>query len=278
MRPALVLLAIGCASTKPVAGGAALPQASQAAADLNSIARADYAKARERALANAGPALLVGPAQITLIDGSRRLSMELAPAAYHELKTVAHLALGIHSLFFEASPPREKLLELRAAAERMPLPQPREREERIVKASLRLIDAALEGRADVAGYEREVAPLLLENAVDAARLQIADLDRAVAQVRAALGEAGFERLHVVVVGAHMAREGEISLQYFEKLFGEREGQRVVFAEGLWDEKSELTLLATHLLDASIGEGFFGDARRMHRDLLSDAAAQVLRER
>ena len=49
-------------------------------------------------------------------------------------------------------------------------------------------------------------------------------------------------------------------------------------EELWDEPSELRLLATHVLDASVGEGFFGDARRMHRDLLADAAAQVLAER
>jgi hypothetical protein len=278
MRLAL-LLAVGCAAsnsaTRPAAAPAAIPAA---VTDLNSIARADYAQARDRALANAGPALLVGPSQITLLDGPRRLSFELAPAAYQELKTVAHLALGIHSLFFEQAPSREKLLELRNAAQRLPLPQPHERQERIVHLSLRLIDDALGGHPNLAAYEREVAPLLLENAVDAARLEIADLDRAVAQVRAALGEGGFARLHVVVVGAHMAREGEISLQYFEKLFGEREGQRIVFAEGLWDEKSELTLLATHLLDSSIGEGFFGDPRRMHRDLLSDAAAQVLRER
>ena len=282
MRLALLFLVLACAAPKlPATNGAPERRVATAAdpvAELNSIARADYAQARDRALANAGPMLLVGPAQVTLVEGSRRLSMELAPAAYHQLKTVAHLALGIHSLFFEETPPREKLLELRSAAERMPLPEPQERQQRIVQASLRLIERALEGHADLASYEREVAPLLLENAVDAARLQIADLDRAVAQVRAALGEARFARLHVVVVGAHMAREGEISLQYFEKLFGEPEGQRVVFAEGLWDEKSELTLLATHLLDSSIGEGFFGDPRRMHRDLLSDAAAQVLRER
>jgi hypothetical protein len=283
MRLALLLLILACAAPKPTADATAGAAATASAAadpvaELNSIARADYAQARDRALANAGPMLLVGPAQITLVDGSRRISMELAPAAYHQLKTVAHLALGIHSLFFAATPSREKLLELRDAALRMPLPEPRQRERRIVDLSLRLIDQAVQGHADLARYEREVAPLLLENAVDAARLQIADLDRAVAQVRASLGEARFARLHVVVVGAHMAREGEISLQYFEKLFGEPEGQRVIFAEGLWDEKSELTLLATHLLDSSIGQGFFGDPRRMHRDLLSDAAAQVLRER
>jgi len=36
--------------------------------------------------------------------------------------------------------------------------------------------------------------------------------------------------------------------------------------------------STHLLDASVGQGFFGDARRLHRDLLADGAAQVLAER
>jgi hypothetical protein len=37
----------------------------------------------------------------------------------------------------------------------------------------------------------------------------------------------------------------------------------------------LELLGTHLLDASIGEGFFGDPLRLHRDLLGDAAAAYL---
>jgi hypothetical protein len=275
MRLVLLCLLAACAAAHPSAANGADP----AVADLNTLARNDYAEARSRAVANAGPVLLVGPAQITFLNGGRRQQFELAPPAYHQLKTVAHLALGLHSLFFAEAPPREKLLALRAAAEELPLPEPREREERIVRRSLRLIDDALQGRADLPRYEREVAALLLESALEAARLEIADLDRAVEKVRHELGEPDFsKRLHVVIAGAHMAREGEISLQYFEKLFGEREGQRIVFAEGLWDEPAQLTLLGTHLLDSSVGEGFFGDPRRMHRDLLSDAAAQVLRER
>ena len=119
---------------------------------------------------------------------------------------------------------------------------------------------------------------MTSNALDAAAAEIADLDAAVEAAHRTIAPQEFSRLHVIVVGAHMAREGEIAMQYFEKLFGEREGLRLVFAEGLWDEASELQLLATHLLDASAGEGFFGDPRRLHRDLLSDAAAQVLATR
>ena len=269
-----LLAACATASRAPVS---APPAAAEKAppSDLNSIARADYAEARGRAIANAGPVLIVGPARITFIDGAQRRQFELAPPAYHQLKTVAHLALGLHSLFFQQTPPREKLLELRAAAQKVPLPEPRDRQQRIVGLSTALIDDALAGHADLPRYEREVAPLLLDNALDAARMEIADLDAATAEVRK---QGVLEKLHVIIVGAHMAREGEISLHYFEKLFGEREGLRIVFAEGLWDEASELSLLGTHLLDSTAGEGFFADPRRMHRDLLSDAAKKLLSDR
>ena len=208
-------------------------------------------------------------------------SSSWSPGRYDDLKSIAHLALGLHSLFFQSDGDRARLAGLRSAAEsalpalrdRGLTPAQLDRQREIVRLSL-----AVQSARDLPAYERAVAPLLLANALDAARAEIADLDAAVEAARRALGPEEFARLHVVVVGAHMAREGEIAMQYFEKLLGEREGLRLVFAEGLWDEASELKLLATHLLDSSVGEGFFGDARRMHRDLLSDAAAEVLAKR
>lgn len=247
---------------------------------LNRTARAAHAEARARALANAGPVLIVGPARVTLLHGGSRHEFELHPQRYHDLKSIAHLALGLHALHFQAAPDPGRLQELRDAATRaLPALASRglsteqiERQREIVRLSL-----AFEGPAGLAAYERAVAPLLLANAMDAARAEIADLDAAVAATRLLLGPE-FARLCVVVPGAHMAREGELALQYFEQLLGEREGLRLVFAEGLWHEAAQLELLGTHLLDASVGEGFFGDARRMHRDLLADAAAQLLAER
>ena len=273
----LALLAVLCAC----AGAPPKPSPSDPLAELNRAARAAYAEARERALANAGPVLIVGPARITLLHAGARSEFELSPARYHDLKAIAHFALGLHALHFQSAPDPARLAELRATAAkaldalggRGLTPGQVERQREIVRLSL-----TLDGTQGLAAWERAVAPLLLANALDAARTEIADLDAAVEAVRRALGPAEFARLHVIVVGAHMAREGEVAMQYFEKLLGEREGLRLVFAEGLWDEPSELQLLATHLLDASVGEGFFGDSRRMHRDVLSEAAAQVLTER
>ena len=284
MRTVLVLLLCACAGAPPrpaAAGAPPTPAAAGALTELNAAARAAYAEARGRALAAAGPVLIVGPAQITLLDGAARSTFELTPPRYHFLKAMAHLALGLHALHYLAEPDPARLAALRSAASRAldelstrGLPEAQlNRQREIVRLSL-----AFSADGGLAGYERAVAPLLLANALDAARAEIADLDAAVEAARRALGPAGFARLHVVVVGAHMAREGEIALQYFEKLLGEREGQRLVFAEGIWDEPGELQLLATHLLDSSVGGGFFGDPRRMHRDLLSDAATQILAER
>jgi hypothetical protein len=74
------------------------------------------------------------------------------------------------------------------------------------------------------------------------------------------------------MGAHMPRDEEITMQYFERLLDEPiEGRRIIFAEGLWEEPRALDLLGTHLVDGSTGAAFFGELMRMHRDLLSDAA-------
>jgi hypothetical protein len=275
MRFSAIALLVACAGAPP------RPAPADPLADLNRTARAAYADARSRASIHAGPVLIVGPAQIALLQGASRAGFELVPPRYSDLKSIAHLALGLHSVFFEADGDPARLAELRAAAARaldaLPArgltPAQLDRQREIIRLSL-----AVGSARDLPGYERAVAPLLLANALDAAAAEIADLDAAVEAARHTLGPQEFSRLHVIVVGAHMAREGEIAMQYFEKLLGEREGLRLVFAEGLWDEASELQLLATHLLDASASEGFFGDPRRMHRDLLSDAAAQVLATR
>jgi hypothetical protein len=74
----------------------------------------------------------------------------------------------------------------------------------------------------------------------------------------------------------MPRQDLVVTQYFLRLLHEpAEGGRVVYAESLWDEPKALDLLGTHLLDGNVGEAFFSDYLRMHRDLLGEAASQYL---
>ena len=86
----------------------------------------------------------------------------------------------------------------------------------------------------------------------------------------------WNQLRVLIIGPHTPREDLVVTQYFLRLLREPiEGRRVVYAESLWEEPKALDLLGTHLLDGSIGEAFFSDDMRMHRDLLGDAASQYL---
>jgi hypothetical protein len=85
-----------------------------------------------------------------------------------------------------------------------------------------------------------------------------------------------DQFHVLIAGPYMSREDLVVRQYFLRLLHEpREGRRVVYAESRWEQPQALDLLGTHLLDGSVGEPFFGDYLRMHRDLLGDAAKQYL---
>ena len=44
-----------------------------------------------------------------------------------------------------------------------------------------------------------------------------------------------------------------------------------------DEASALALIGTRRLDRTVARAFFGDARRLQRDLLGDAAHELLAE-
>jgi hypothetical protein len=156
----------------------------------------------------------------------------------------------------------------------------RVRQERILDASLGLLDE-LRGpaglaRGRLAGFTAGLGPLLLANAAEAAGLELEALHGKVLGFRKAMDPADWRALRVVIIGSHMAREGEVTQQYFARLLGEPgEGGRIIYAEGLWRPGEAMDLLATHRVDQAAGAAFFGDPMRMHRDILAGGARQWL---
>ena len=232
----------------------------------NDVFRAAYHDARARALAAAGPVLLVDGDHLVLIEGARREQATIREAKYHALKQSAHGALGLYAALADVDGPlpegRAKTLwDLRTA-----LQQTQQAD------ALALVDGVLMNRASKRGeldaWARKVGPQLLAAAQQAAALELAALDDATKRFQATLGDR-WQRVHVVVIGSHMARDREIALDYFLRALGEpAEGGRVIYAESLWQEPQALELLGTHLIDSEVARGFFGDPMRLHRDLLS----------
>ena len=182
----LVALCAACAGTG-VGQRAAPAKPSSPLQILNATARADYAQARERLLRRAGPILLASD-KLYLIRDGKRDEAPLEPPGYHELKAVAHASIGLHALFLEGPADPARLEELRAAIQGVLAALPalpfseeqRRRQRRILEASLLVTTPD-----QLLRYQREVAPLLLENARDAARAQVDLIHAAVARVRRA---------------------------------------------------------------------------------------------
>jgi hypothetical protein len=284
MRPTILLLLL--ASLAPA-------QTPEPLTALNNAFRAAYADAKARVLAASSPTLIVSGDILTLLRDGRRVEANVGTAAYDPLKTIAHIPLAVYVTLTpgDGPIPDDRLTTLKTLRDLIPPAQASlatlhfstatlARQKQIVSASLAFLDDVAAKRtfrrASLTAYTRSMAPLVLHNVEEATRAQLDALHAQVSKWRRALTDDEWSRLHVLIVGPHMPREDLVVTQYFLRLLHEpQEGRRVVYAESLWEEPKALDLLGTHLLDGGVGEAFFGDYLRMHRDLLGDAAKQYL---
>ena len=269
------------------------PVQSPALIALNNEFRAAYADAKRRALASSGPTLIVNGDNFTLLREGRRVEANVAAPIYDPVKTIAHIPLAIYVTLTpgDGAIGDDSLKTLGGLRELIPpaqasLDSPKlsaatlARQKQIVAASLDFLDDVAGrrkfARSALLAFTRGMAPLLMQNVTEAVRAQLDATHAQVSAWRRDLSPLEWNQLHVLIIGPHMPREDLVVKQYFLRLLDEpREGRRVVYAESLWEEPQALDLLGTHLLDGSVGEAFFGDYMRMHRDLLGDAAKQYL---
>jgi len=226
---------------------------------------------------------------------------------FRELEAVSHVPVTV---FVLVVPSRDAVLDqaavgrLRAYREivvqaRAALPRAgfsaseTARQRRVLDRSIAFIDASLaQGSVSDQALRRfthgETADIIADVHA-AAREELRTMD---AQVKTWLGEltpAERKRLRVAVCGVHMARIGNVVMQYMAKSLAlPYEGRyqieattgsnvELTYAESVFDLAGGLKVLATHEVDAQQGSYFFNDPARMHRDLLGEAAEQLLRD-
>ncbi len=289
---ALAGVAVGRAPAPPA------PQAASAADPLmilNESFRAAYRRTKEANLARNGPVILMEGDNIVLRRGGTRLEVPYTPAVYHVLKSVAHVPLMLDVLLAphadEATLTDAALAELRDYRKLMEQAEPSlaaqglepeqlERQKKIFADCRAFLDSVVQARRcsreERVAFARRMTPAVMKNVGEAAR---AELDALHAQVRAWRSEMTPEEwkgLKVVILGSALPRKQNLTVQYFARLLGEAgEGPRIVYAESVRDEAKALDLMATRAVDTTIGDDFFNDPARMHRDLLSDAARDYL---
>ena len=262
--------------------------------NLNGAFRQAYGDARTRTLAGSGPVILVTGDKLALLRDGQRIEGTTVDRQYHDLKTIAHLPLCIYLLLAPCeegpidAPRLDGLRQLQALIERVkPIIDQRFPDRKVARRQHRLLkqcrsftsqvsDTAQYNHHDLAALITAQRPRILANTRAAAKLRIDNYHRQALAWRSSMTAEEWGKLHVVVQGAPMPRQDNLAVQYFAKLLGQPgEGSKIVYAESLFTDSQALKLLGTHLLDSQIGQDFFADPWRMHRDLLGSAAADYI---
>ncbi|WP_420941838.1 hypothetical protein [Archangium gephyra] len=270
---------------------------------LNTAFREAYAARRDAVLANMGPVIAQIDDLLILRRGGQRLVGPARTRRYHELKVVTHIPLALHVLLSDRrgaidAALRGRLSDIRrliaSASESLEhrgfSQEQRARQRRILDASSALLEQVLaQGSVTaeaLAAFTRAQVPDILRNAEDAARDQLDTMHATVEAWKQQMTPEELSRLRAVVAVSHTARPGNVAVQYFSVTLGEnwegrfdqedlQPGKRVLASETSFDEAAAFALLATHVLDASVGKRFFGEEIRLERDLLADAAERLL---
>jgi hypothetical protein len=282
----------------------------------NSNFRKVYQEAKESALKTVGPIIIAKGDFVVLLYNGQRTEVQYIPQMYHQLKAVDHIPLMLYilllpyeegSLLTQAQKADlqeilDKVVVLRGSL--TPDPQLAEIQESCLAATATFLEELLVcdkvNKEQHAQFFREIAPILLANAQEAAFLQLDALHHQVQSWKSQIPEEEWNRLAAIVMGPSMPRIGEVTMQYFSRLTGKslevlgaksyawlnsklhvkpsKQHRKLVYAENIATEEDALNLLATHIMDEGIGKAFFDDNMRMHCDLLAEAASRRLEEK
>jgi hypothetical protein len=267
-----------------------------ASAKLNQQFRASYAAARADVLRVTYPVLLYDGSKLVLLAGpEKRLEGKPVPALYHRLKSLAHLPFTVYLELREVDGELSEARLVRLVALRKLISDVEKelptyefgthepaRQQRIVTRTAALIDGVIDGRrstrAALEVFAKELGPDMYANTLAAAAVELGHHHDEIRGWLAELDEAERSRLRVVVCGSQMPRSGHRIVQLTAAILDVKgEGERIVYAEAIYEEQRALNLLGTHRLDAESAAAFFDDETKLDRDILADGAARYVRD-
>ena len=285
-------IALAVASLASAEGGppvAGTPADRLAAVDQ--VFFASYERAVREVISSGPPAFLVLPERLVLYRQGARHEWPLIPPLFNELKTVAHVTLGLFAVLSPSNGEplgtslaalrqyQHEIATARAVIDSVPLSaEQRDRQEQILTASEQLASRALAARriapAELTEFCRRVRPWIDANIREAVAAYLDGLNKDMTAALQTLSPTERGEYLVIVTGVHQARIDNAAMQYFNRLLRDPPtiAQRVMYAENVFDEAGALHLLGIHLMARRVGVAYFDDPFYMNRDLFAPAAA------
>jgi len=256
---------------------------------VNDGFHAAYDGAREEAKLDA-PVFVVHADALFVLRRGQRQELALTPRIFHVIKSAAHAPVAIFAALHRKGNHLIDALRADVVASLATLDAEREVDRETTQAIREVLDASLAfldrvvgasppPAAELDAFARAAGPQLLRLTTLATRVQLTALHEVVEKALSDLDPRERDGLQVVVTGDHQARVRSLGMQYFQKRFGERAGaeDRVTYGEGVEDVDEALALVGRRRLDGAIAKAFFGDAKRLQRDVLGDAVHALLAE-
>ena len=293
----LVVLQCGSAPRSTLAdGGTPTPSTpAQQLAAVDAFFVASYGRAVHEVLASGPPAFLVLPDRLLLYRRGARQEWPLVPPLFTELKTVAHVTLGLFAILSPANGAplgaddvtalrryQGLIAAARGAIEHVGVdPSQRERQLQILAASSTLAERALAdghvSEADLTAFCRRIRPLVDANIDEAVHRYLDELNQRMTAALSQFDAAQRKEYVVIVTGVHQARIDNAAMQYFNRLMRDPAAitGRLMYAENVFDEAGALHLLGIHLMARRVGQAYFDDPYYMNRDLFAPAAEKYV---
>ncbi|MFN2107707.1 MAG: hypothetical protein ACK2UJ_22710 [Candidatus Promineifilaceae bacterium] len=272
--------------------------------DLNDAFHHNYSKAIQYSYESLGrrdtPTIIVSGDHVTLYFDGKQETVLIIPDLYQRVKSISHVSFGIYvtlanngfgplvdAVRADLTDQLDLIEKGLSILEKLDIPHEFisiQRDTLITAAEIvrDVLDKGAIEEEPLLEFGRASAPLYLDNAALAARLELDALHKVISRWQEQVGPVSWKKIYVVICAAHQARYRETTKQYFQRLFHESEGlganfeNRVIYAEHIHDNEAALQLLARHLVDQRTSIALFGQRTRLQEDLMSDGAAEYLK--
>jgi hypothetical protein len=278
----------------PIYASSSSSQLDKSLQDINSSFINAHSAARKFDLAQ-GPIILYRNGQLILIKNETKITANVIFQTYHTFKVFAHIPVAIYLMLSPQGegPIESKNLQLlriyykkleyvHKNMHQITLNSTELKKQKIILSrSIEFLKTILDNEKfnnmELISFTQGMLPFINANIESAAKNQLDAIHWQVMAWKSEMAPEYWEKLRVSIQGAVLARNGDLTKQYFKRLLNiKKEGLRLVYKELYFPPTPMLTLLATRSVDQRISVAIFNNPDRMFRDVLSDAAASYLR--
>ena len=278
----------------PIYASSSSSQLDKSLQDINSSFINAHSAARKFDLAE-GPIILYRNGQLILIKNDTKITANVIFQTYHTFKVFAHIPVAIYLMLSPQGegPINSKNLQLLRSyykkleyvhknMHQIKLNSTELKKQKIILSrSIEFLKTILDNEKfnnkELISFTQGMLPFINANIESAARNQLDAIHWQVMAWKSEMAPEYWKKLRVAIQGAVLARNGDLTKQYFKRLLNiKKEGLQLVYKELYFPPTPMLTLLATRSVDRGISVAIFNNPDRMFRDVLSDAAASYLR--